>query len=191
MLDKAQANMTEAENQRYQTITEAVSRLHSAASRVYQLLTNNRGDLSLSISNSRILAFREGILLSIRPPSESSAWTDYSRLSGGQQSLASLALILGFHVAYPSPLLLMDEIEGALDASYAQRVSNFLLSGLSLLQANPSLPKPQIIIVSLRRSMYAMSPFVVGCFQHRGCTHTISVAFHEAEHTTVADGEVH
>lgn len=251
MVDAAQTRVAEAEARRYAALTAAVGKLGREASRIYRLLTNESGDLAVGVAESQLLAFRLGVSLSVRPPSESSVWVSYDQLSGGQQSLASLALVLGFHAAFPSPLLLMDEVEGALDATYAQRVASALRSGIAfgmrtsnhpnpreehptgskkglfsdqavkqeildqqdaipqaltdiddswreqwrvademrqhaanateLSQAQQIIPRPQLIVVTLRRSMYSHAPLVVGCFQFRGTTHALSVAFSQIE----------
>ena len=210
MLDRAQAGVAEAEARRYEALSSAVHALNTEASRIYRILTNNSGDLLLSLSESRLLAFRLGVTLNVRPPNQNGAWMEYARLSGGQQSLASMALVLGFHSAFPSPLLLMDEVEGALDAGYAQRVADVLRSGEAFgvsagadassswsehftacdlnrncAQLSSNLPKhpPQLIVVTLRRSMYLHAPLIVGCFQCRGKTRTLCVSFEREENT--------
>ncbi|VVD06021.1 unnamed protein product [Leptidea sinapis] len=49
----------------------------------------------------------------VRPPSKS--WKNISNLSGGEKTLASLALVFALHYYKPTPLYVMDEIDAALD----------------------------------------------------------------------------
>lgn len=49
--------------------------------------------------------FSEGVVLSIMPPKKS--WRAIANLSGGEKTLASLALVFALHVFKPTPLYFM------------------------------------------------------------------------------------
>lgn len=51
-------------------------------------------------------------MFSVRPPKKS--WKNISNLSGGEKTLASLALVFALHHYKPTPLYVMDEIDAAL-----------------------------------------------------------------------------
>jgi structural maintenance of chromosome 4 len=57
--------------------------------------------------------FCDGVLFQVRPLSKS--WKNISFLSGGEKTLASIALLLAMHQLKPSPLYFMDEVDAALD----------------------------------------------------------------------------
>ncbi|KAA6399222.1 MAG: hypothetical protein EZS28_005249 [Streblomastix strix] len=197
VISAAQDELSAQEEERMNKLTAAVTLLNSHYSRIYRLLTDDEGDAQLtSHTSSKTLAMRMGIGMMVRPPSSTRVWVDFSQLSGGQQSLASIALLLAFHAAFPGPFILMDEVEGALDATYAARVADVLRTGAVFGYNDdintpddideddeddeeylPSFHRPQLIIVTLRRAMYAHSPVVVGCFHLNGSTHTASVEF--------------
>jgi structural maintenance of chromosome 4 len=47
-------------------------------------------------------------------------------LSGGEKTLASLALVFGLHNFRPTPLYVMDEIDAALDYRNVSIISTYL-----------------------------------------------------------------
>ena len=49
----------------------------------------------------------------MRPPNKT--WKIISFLSGGEKTLASIALLLAMHQLKPSPIYFMDEVDAALD----------------------------------------------------------------------------
>ena len=53
-------------------------------------------------------------MFSVRPPRKS--WKAIANLSGGEKTLASLALVFALHHYKPTPLYVMDEIDAALGA---------------------------------------------------------------------------
>ena len=57
----------------------------------------------------------QGVVFSVRPPRKS--WKAIANLSGGEKTLASLALVFALHHYKPTPLYVMDEIDAALGAS--------------------------------------------------------------------------
>lgn len=60
----------------------------------------------------RASVWLQGIVFSVRPPKKS--WKNISNLSGGEKTLASLALVFALHHYKPTPLYVMDEIDAAL-----------------------------------------------------------------------------
>nr|XP_023023013.1 structural maintenance of chromosomes protein 2 [Leptinotarsa decemlineata] len=68
-----------------------------------------------------------------------------TELSGGQRSLAALALILAMLLFKPAPLYILDEVDAALDLSHTQNIGNMLKSHFK---------KSQFIIVSLKDGMF-------------------------------------
>ena len=61
----------------------------------------------------------QGVVFSVRPPRKS--WKAIANLSGGEKTLASLALVFALHHYKPTPLYVMDEIDAALGAAQTQR----------------------------------------------------------------------
>ena len=82
-------------------------------------------------------------------------------LSGGQRSLLTLSLLLAVAQHRPSMLLLMDEVDAALDESNAARVAA-LLKELSRTS--------QVIAISHRPELHRTADHIVRLHSERGCT---------------------
>ena len=80
------------------------------------------GDAELELVDS--LDPFAGIVFSVRPHRKS--WKPISMLSGGEKTLASLALAFALHHCYPTPLYVMDEIDASLDFRNVSIVGNYI-----------------------------------------------------------------
>ena len=98
--------------------------------------------------------FSEGVVLSIMPPKKS--WRPIANLSGGEKTLASLALVFALHVFKPTPLYFMDEIDAALDFKNVSIVANYIQSKTQA---------AQFIVISLRNDMFELAHRLVGIYK--------------------------
>ena len=89
---------------------------------VYSSITKT-GDAELELYE-RIDPFSKGINYQVRPAGKS--WKQLSKLSGGEKTLSSLALIFALHRYKPTPLYFMDEIDAALDFRNVGIVGEFI-----------------------------------------------------------------
>jgi len=78
---------------------------------IYRFITSG-GDAELELVDN-LDPFSDGIQFNVRPLKKS--WKEMKKLSGGEKTISSLALIFALHVYKPSPLYFMDEIDAALD----------------------------------------------------------------------------
>jgi len=104
---------------------------------MYQLITRG-GDAELEFADS-LDPFTEGIVFTVRPPLKS--WKKMANLSGGEKTIASLALVFALHHYKPTALYVMDEIDAALDYQNVSIIANYIKSRTK---------NTQFIIVSLR-----------------------------------------
>jgi len=70
--------------------------------------------------------FTQGVWLQVKP--DGRQWQSYKQLSGGQQAVAALALSLAIDSVNPSPspVLLLDEVDAALDVGAVKRLAEIL-----------------------------------------------------------------
>ncbi len=71
-----------------------------------------------------------------------------NKLSGGEKTISSLALIFALHHYKPSPLYCMDEIDAALDYNNVKIVGNYIKERAK---------NCQFLIISLRNHMYELA----------------------------------
>ena len=108
--------------------------------------------------------FSEGIVFSVRPPGKS--WKVISNLSGGEKTLASLALVFALHHYKPTPLYVMDEIDAALDFRNVSIVGNYIKERTK---------NAQFIIISLRNNMFELADRLVGIYKTNDCTKSVAI----------------
>ncbi|KAL0233717.1 hypothetical protein PCE1_002225 [Barthelona sp. PCE] len=126
---------------------------------LYQTLTLG-GDAELE-RRDRLDPFSEGIDFTVRPPKKS--WKKIVNLSGGEKTLASLALIFALHSYRPNPLYVMDEIDAALDFRNVSIVANYLVEKTQ---------HAQFIVVSLRNNMFELANRLIGVYKTDDMTKT-------------------
>eukprot|EP01039_Chlorochromonas_danica_P004811 gene4811-5275_t len=130
---------------------------------MYQMLTLG-GDAELELIDS-LDPFSEGIIFSVRPVKKS--WKCIFNLSGGEKTLASLALVFALHYYKPTPLYVMDEIDAALDFKNVSIVANYIKERTK---------NAQFIIISLRNNMFELADRLVGIYKTHDHTKSITIS---------------
>lgn len=130
---------------------------------MYQMLTLG-GDAELELIDS-LDPFTEGIIFSVRPVKKS--WKSILNLSGGEKTLASLALVFALHYFKPTPLYVMDEIDAALDFKNVSIVANYIKERTK---------NAQFIIISLRNNMFELADRLVGIYKTNDHTKSITIS---------------
>ena len=67
---------------------------------------------------------------------------DMDQLSGGEKTIAALALLFAIHTYQPAPFFVLDEVDAALDGQNVARVSNYIREHAS--------DRVQFIVISLK-----------------------------------------
>ena len=71
------------------------------------------------------------------------------QLSGGERTLAALALVFAMHEFRPSPFFVMDEIDAALDNVNVTRVAQYIRE-----RASDPINPLQFVVISLKDQFY-------------------------------------
>ncbi|CAN8070880.1 unnamed protein product [Agarophyton chilense] len=95
-----------------------------------------------------------GIKFNAMPPTK--RFRDMDQLSGGERTVAALALLFAIHDFRPSPFFVLDEIDAALDNLNVGRVSSYVRSRA---------PELQTIVISLKDSFYERADALVGIYR--------------------------
>ncbi|KAH8804334.1 cohesin complex subunit psm1 [Flagelloscypha sp. PMI_526] len=99
--------------------------------------------------------YAAGIKYHAMPPMK--RFRDMEQLSGGEKTVAALALLFAIHSFHPSPFFVLDEVDAALDNVNVSRVANYIRSRAS--------PDFQFIVISLKSSFYEKAESLVGVFR--------------------------
>ena len=121
-----------------------------------------------------------GIEIVARPPGKESR--QLSLLSGGEKSLAAVALLLAIFRDKPSPFCIMDEVDAALDEANVGRFVAVLREFLDL---------SQFIIISHSKKTMAAADVLYGVtMQEAGVSKRIAVRLEDADTTTAPSPSV-
>ncbi|KAI6240442.1 SMC-N domain-containing protein [Aphelenchoides fujianensis] len=143
---------------------DGFQQIRLATQEIYQMITLG-GDASLNAIDS-LDPFKEGVAFQVRPPKKT--WKQITNLSGGEKTLASLALVFGLHNFRPTPLYVMDEIDAALDFRNVSIIATYLKERTK---------NAQFIIISLRNNMFEKADRLIGIYKVRDCTHNLTVEY--------------
>eukprot|EP01028_Stygiella_incarcerata_P005101 TRINITY_DN2186_c0_g1_i1.p1 TRINITY_DN2186_c0_g1~~TRINITY_DN2186_c0_g1_i1.p1 ORF type:complete len:1295 (-),score=482.64 TRINITY_DN2186_c0_g1_i1:277-3999(-) len=129
---------------------------------MYQMITLG-GDAELELVDS-LDPFSEGIVFSVRPAKKT--WKNIRNLSGGEKTLASLALVFALHHYKPTPIYVMDEIDAALDFRNVSIVANYVKDRTK---------DAQFVVISLRNNMFELADRLVGVYKTDDATKSVTI----------------
>lgn len=98
--------------------------------RIYKELTRGKataalGTAYLALENTDE-PYLAGVKFNAMPPNK--VFRDMEQLSGGEKTVAALALLFAIHTYRPSPFFVLDEVDAALDAVNVSKVANYIRS---------------------------------------------------------------
>jgi structural maintenance of chromosome 1 len=140
----------------------AYSHISEKIDQIYKDLTKSKsmpagGTAYLTLDNSEE-PYLEGVKYHAMPPLK--RFTDMEYLSGGEKTIAALALLFAIHSYHPSPFFVLDEVDAALDNSNISKVASYIKTH--------SGPGFQFIVISLKNSLYHKSDALVGIYRYTG-----------------------
>jgi len=147
--NKIKKRRTDRFNKAYQHIAERIDAVYKDLTKGPSAPLGGVAYLSLEDSEEPYLS---GIKYHAMPPMK--RFRDMEQLSGGEKTVAALALLFAIHSYQPSPFFVLDEVDAALDNTNVGKVARYI-------QAQAS-PEFQFIVISLKGSLYEKSDSLVG-----------------------------
>ena len=133
---------------------------------LYKLLTNYTSDVSTASASldlempvtvtsdlTSVEAFNSGIIFSLMPPYK--RYTNIELLSGGEKTVAAVALQFALLAYSAPPFSMVDEIDAALDSENVNVLARFM---------KKAVPQ-QLIVISLKEKLYANADCLVGVYK--------------------------
>ena len=102
--------------------------------------------------------YLSGIKYHAMPPLK--RFRDMDHLSGGEKTMAALALLFAVHSYQPSPFFVLDEVDAALDNANVAKISNYIREHAA--------PGMQFIVISLKTGLFQSSEALVGIYRDQG-----------------------
>ncbi|KAN0065181.1 Structural maintenance of chromosomes protein 1 [Thecaphora frezii] len=156
---EARDEFSRIRKRRCDLFNKAFNHISSKIDDVYKELSKGKaaplgGSAYLSIENSEE-PYLGGISYSVVPPMK--RFRDITALSGGEKTMAALALLFAIHSFQPAPFFVLDEVDAALDSQNVAKVSNYIRQHAS--------DQFQFIVISLKASLYERSQSLVGIYR--------------------------
>ncbi|KAG2151543.1 RecF/RecN/SMC [Suillus clintonianus] len=155
----ARDQFNDVKRQRCELFNKAYNHISDCIDQVYKDLTKGKaspmgGVAYLSLEDSEE-PYNAGIKYHAMPPMK--RFRDMEQLSGGEKTVAALALLFAIHSYQPAPFFVLDEVDAALDNTNVAKIANYIRS-----QASDSF---QFIVISLKGSLYERGNSLVGIYR--------------------------
>lgn len=155
----ARDQFNDVKRKRCELFNKAYNHISDCIDQVYKDLTKGKaspmgGVAYLSLEDSEE-PYNAGIKYHAMPPMK--RFRDMEQLSGGEKTVAALALLFAIHSYQPAPFFVLDEVDAALDNTNVAKIANYIRS-----QASDSF---QFIVISLKGSLYERGNSLVGIYR--------------------------
>ncbi|NXM03195.1 SMC1B protein, partial [Tyrannus savana] len=147
----------EVKRRRYELFSRCFEHASVAIDRIYKkLCRTSSAQAFLSLENPEE-PYLEGIGFNCVAPGK--RFMPMDSLSGGEKTVAALALVFAIHSFRPAPFFILDEIDAALDNTNIDKVSSFIRE-----QAHEQF---QMIVISLKEEFFCKADALIGvCPEH-------------------------
>jgi structural maintenance of chromosome 1 len=159
-------------NQRTRAFLNMFRKVSSVIDGVYKDLTRSSkhqagGTANLYTENDTE-PYEGGIKYNAQPPSK--RFRDMDQLSGGEKTVAALALLFAVYEFRPSPFFVMDEIDAALDNVNVNKVSSYIRNRVDAPGSHF-----QAIVISLKDAFYGKADGLVGIYREKDVSKTVTM----------------
>lgn len=159
--DKARLVAKKARNQfnkvkqdrfdRYNTCFEHIS---NKIDDIYKSLCMNQGAQASLVLENAEEPYLDGVIYNCVAPGK--RFRQMDNLSGGEKTIAALALLFAIRSYNPSPFFVLDEIDAALDNTNISKVANYIVE-----QSKKGL---QCIVISLKEEFFHHADAIIGVY---------------------------
>ncbi|KDR79797.1 hypothetical protein GALMADRAFT_241878 [Galerina marginata CBS 339.88] len=155
----ARDHFNDVKKRRCDLFNKAYNHISDRIDQVYKELTKGKaapmgGVAYLSLEDSEE-PYNGGIKYHAMPPMK--RFRDMEQLSGGEKTVAALALLFAIHSYQPAPFFVLDEVDAALDNTNVAKVANYIRAHAS--------DTFQFVVISLKGSLYERGHSLVGIYR--------------------------
>lgn len=141
---------------------KAFDQISEQIGNVYRALTKTQsfplgGSASLDVEDDDE-PYLSGVKYHAMPPLK--RFRDMEHLSGGEKTMAALALLFAIHQFKPSPFFVLDEVDAALDHANTTQLAQYVKEHAG--------PGYQFVVISLKTGLFQNSETLVGVMRDQG-----------------------
>ncbi|RMZ81513.1 hypothetical protein DV738_g2188, partial [Chaetothyriales sp. CBS 135597] len=149
--ERVQARRNELFNQAFAHISDQIEPIYADLTRSAEFAAGGRAYLTADDAEP----YLQGVMYHTMPPAK--RFRDMEHLSGGEKTMAALALLFAIHSYQPSPFFVLDEVDAALDNANVSRLVRYV--------RNHAHPGMQFIVISLKTGFFQGSEALVGIYR--------------------------
>ncbi|KAF6764433.1 cohesin complex subunit psm1 [Ephemerocybe angulata] len=151
---EARDRFNDVKRRRCEMFNKAYNHISDRIDQVYKDLTKGK---AAPMGGVAYLSLEDNEESSIHAMPPMKRFRDMEQLSGGEKTVAALALLFAIHSYQPAPFFVLDEVDAALDNTNVAKVANYIRTHAS---ANF-----QFIVISLKNSLYERGNSLVGIYR--------------------------
>lgn len=174
---KAKDKFNAVHQKRMDLFTKAFEHIIAEIDGIYKDLTKSKnfplgGTAYLSLEDSEE-PFSAGIKYHAMPPMK--RFRDMDQLSGGEKTMAALALLFAIHSFQPAPFFVLDEVDAALDNANVAKIANYIREHAGR--------GDQFVVISLKNALFHQSQGLVGVYreQSESSSKTLTLSLEQYE----------
>lgn len=148
---KAQAAFEKVKQQRYERFTHCFDYVANKIDDIYKSLAQNHSAQAFLGAENPEEPYLDGINYNCVAPGK--RFQPMSNLSGGEKTIAALALLFAIHSYQPAPFFVLDEVDAALDNTNIGKIASYIMQKTETLQT---------IVISLKEEFYSHADSLIG-----------------------------
>jgi len=156
---QANASFGNVKSERSKLFQTAFKHIADKIDQIYKDLTRTKafpmGGVAYLTQEDGEEPYLAGLKYHAMPPSK--RFREMESLSGGEKTVAALALLLAIHSFQPAPFFVLDEVDAALDNVNVLKVANYI--------KRHATADFQFIVISLKNTMYNKAEALVGVYR--------------------------
>ena len=149
-------------NQAFTHISEQIGPIYKDLTKSSNYALGGQAYLDIGDTDEPYL---DGVKYHAMPPLK--RFRDMEHLSGGEKTMAALALLFAVHSYRPSPFFVLDEVDAALDNTNVGRIATYIRE-----HAQPGM---QFIVISLKTGLFQQSEALVGIYRDQSANSSRSL----------------
>ncbi|KAK4689768.1 structural maintenance of chromosome 1, partial [Tremellales sp. Uapishka_1] len=158
---RAKDEFQDLKKKRCDLFNKAYNHMSACIDKIYKDLTKSSsfpqgGVAFLSLEDAEE-PYLSGVKYNTMPPGK--RFVEIEQLSGGEKTMAALALLFAIHSFHPAPFFVLDEVDSALDPTNVAKLARFVRE-----QAEKDV---QFLIISLKSTLYEHADGLVGVYREQ------------------------
>merc|ERR1712096_501990 len=148
---QAKMNFERVKQERYDLFMKCFEHVSNTIDGIYKKLARNQSAQAFLGPENPEEPYLEGINYNCVAPGK--RFQPMSNLSGGEKTIAALALLFSIHSFQPAPFFVLDEIDAALDNTNIGKVASYIESQRE---------EMNIVVISLKEEFYSHADALIG-----------------------------